>query len=123
MDENTCQEKEKPVDKSALAGMLLRYEEQLRILQQLEASIARCVLQLGQTFVVGNVRARYSNAKRTYDYETYGRELASPEVIQQYTETETITKTDWRLVCKAAGIEVPGVANGTPTVKLIVGEE
>lgn len=54
---------------SELATTLLKWEEKKRSLDALREVIEAAVLELEQTQTVGNVRARYSKGRRTYDYK------------------------------------------------------
>ena len=104
-------------DMSALARDLLKWEQLRRQLDELEAAIKDTVLQIGTTQTVGNVRASYSQGRRTFDYETAGQK-ADPGIIADYTTEELVINTDWRMVCDVAGIEPPVKSQSPPRVSL-----
>lgn len=99
------------IDHRALAELMLDWEEATKIQQSIEEKIKTTVLALGKTQTVGNVRATYSKGRKTYDYETAGRTAPKP-IIDANTEP----KTDWRSVCKDAGIEAPVASQSDPSV-------
>ena len=94
------------MDMSYLAKKMLEWEQARRMCDELEAAIRDSVLQLGKTQTVGNVKATYSKGRKRYDYFQAGG-AASPGIVLECTTTPA-PKTDWRAVCKAAGItEIP----------------
>lgn len=110
------------MDAAVLAQKMLEWRALKMELDKLEFEITEAVLEAGKTVVVGDVRARYRNPRKSYDYETPGS-AAGDDVIQMYTTTETVTKTDWRAVCKAIGVSGIAHVSGEPTVKLILEAE
>ena len=110
------------MDSAVLAKKMLKWRELKLEIEELEAEITEAVLEAGKTVVVGDVRARYRNPRKSYDYETPGR-AAGDELIQQYTTTETVTKTDWRAVCKAIGVSGIARVTGEPSVKIMLEKE
>jgi len=94
-------------DASELAKMMLRWEQQIRALDELEAAIRDSVLEIGQTQTVGNVRASYSAGRKQYDYEeaATGHPMVSDTTVGLFTKTRITTTIDWRAICKHAGIE------------------
>ena len=94
-------------DASELANMMLRWEEQKRLLDVLEEAIRASVLEIGQTQTVGNVRASYSAGRKQYDYEeaATGHPMVSDTTVGLFTKTRTTATIDWRGICKHAGIE------------------
>lgn len=82
-------------DRSALARLMLRWERQTRLLDEIETAIKDTVLQLEETITTGNVRATYSAGRKRYDYETPAQQ-APDDVIAAHTVT--VTKTDWRTI-------------------------
>jgi len=96
-----------------LSWDMLSWEQKRRELDALEEQIKATVLTLGKTQTVGNVRASYSQGRKTYDYETPGRK-APEEIITEHT----VPKTDWRMVCKEAGLDAVVVSQSDPSVSL-----
>lgn len=106
-------------DASQLARLMLLWEEKRRALDELEAAIKDTVLALGKTQTVGNVRATYSNPRKSYDYETPCQEVMIDRAILL---AHSKTVTDWRAVCKAAKIDpivTPGEGPGSVSIKLL----
>jgi hypothetical protein len=126
---------------SELALLLLEWEKAKRALNELEAYIARSVLNLGKTQNVGNVRATYSEGRRKLDYETPGSKAPAGIIelhseVESYVDWEGLARsfepTDilifeythaekviaWNKVCKDAGIEPDVVKQGEPSVTL-----
>jgi len=90
------------MDSSELALTMLRWEEAKKQLDELTAIIQAAVLAIGKTQVVGNVRATYSEGRKTYDYVKAGSS-APIDIINKHT----VPSVDWRSVCQEAGIEAP----------------
>jgi hypothetical protein len=108
---------QKGPDLSALARYLLLWEERRRALDELEAAIRDAVLQLRKTQTVGNVRATFSNPRKSYDYENPGS-AAPPAIIAEHTRSVV----DWRAVCQDAKIDpvvTPGAGPGSVSIKLM----
>lgn len=83
-------------DRSALARLMLRWERQTRLLDEIETAIKDTVLQLEETITTGNVRATYRAGRTRYDYETPARNAAPQEMIDAHTTT--VVKVDWRTI-------------------------
>ena len=103
------------MDPSALAELMLKWERVRRMADEYEQAIKDAVLQMGKSQTVGNVVARHSKGRRSFDYETPGQ-AAPPDVIKAHTET--IVRTDWGAVCKAAEIEPVVTGESGPSVSL-----
>ena len=105
------------MDANELAGKMLEWGQKHAELARLTAEIEAAVLTLGKTQNVGNVRAIYSKGRKRYDYEAGGKN--APEVyVATNTVTKTVVSTDWRSVCKDAGIEDIPYTQGEPSVKV-----
>ena len=110
-------------DKSIVARMMLDWEKKKRRLNELEKCIGDVVMQMGETVVTGNVRAKYSEGRGKYDYEAAARLWAgcTPEIIAIFTKQPT-PKTDWRGVCQHIKVLAEDLNEhltlGTPSVKL-----
>lgn len=112
------------VDMSWLAKMMLRWEEAQLLADKLRARIETAVMQIGETQTVGNVRARYSGGRKSYNYQTAA--ILCPAANQSVIKEFTITPepyTDWRKVCEHAGVERNDIpftkSEPTVTVKLL----
>jgi hypothetical protein len=120
------------MDASTLALKMLEWERKYLELMVLEAEIKEAVLEVRKTQVVGNVRARYSGGRRTYDY---GRSVLNmrARAIQENDHTTldhitnamekhttTVIKRDYRKMCDVLGINgiVVGKSDPSVTVKL-----
>lgn len=108
------------MNSAELAQKMLEWREMKLSLDALEREISSAVLESGKTMVVGDVRARYSNPRKSYDYETPGRG-ASDAIKNEHTKT--VTSTDWRAVCKAIGVSPIMKVTGEASVKLILEAE
>lgn len=109
-------------DASELAKLMLKWEVQRIILDELEAVIKDTVLKAGKTQTVGNVRATYSAGRKSYNYAyaATGHPRVNEAVESLYTKTSTTTTIDWRAICKHAGIkgdELP-FTQGDPSVRV-----
>lgn len=104
------------VNNRELAIAVLAWEKKKRELDDLEQIIKQEVLERGESQTVGNVRVTYRNGRKSYDYEFAGKQ-APVEVIGQFTTEETVIKTDWRAICKHAGIIAP-FSEGSPSVSI-----
>jgi len=115
------------IGRSELAIMMLQWEEKKRALDELETTISQAVLHLGESVTVGNVKAKYSKGRNTYDYESPCRasDRFDAEVDHYTTEVpeEIIpasTKIDFRALAKHLGVDPLVAQPGTPSVKLEV---
>ena len=115
------------IDKARLARYMLKWEEKLIELQEIENLIINSVLLLKQTVDTGNVRATYSGGRKTYQYQdAVNVELMSLgensnaliDVIEDNSTTETVTKTNWKAVCDDFGIDDIPFKQSQPSVKL-----
>ena len=103
------------MDASELALLMLEWEKVQRKAQELEDKIKPVVLEMGKTQTVGNVRATYSQGRKSYDYEEAAATARVPEdVIAVYTTPSV----DWRGLCKALDIEDVPFTQGSPSVSL-----
>ena len=112
------------VDMSVLAQKMLEWEAAKAQLDELTGWIQEAVLPIDKTQTVGNVRATFSNGRKSYDYEAGAKDhpMVSESTISLFTVVpETpLPYVDWRGICKHAGIDVP-FTQGEPkvTVKLV----
>jgi hypothetical protein len=105
------------MDNLEFAKAMIRYEELYKELEGLRALIEDHVLSIGETQSIGNVYAKYSNGRTTYDYEAV-KGIAPKEIVA--LNTEVVEKTDWRSICKALDFEAPIKKQPTPSVKVEV---
>lgn len=105
------------VDKSQLARLMLEWEELRREMDTIETEIKQSVLQIGETQVVGNVRATYNNPRKSYMYEVSAKKrISSPELETLKLEHKK-TSYDWKEICSVMEIEVD-YTEGEPSVTL-----
>ena len=90
------------MDKSELAMLMLEWEKKNHELHLIELKIGDEVMQLKQTFVVGNVRATYSDGRRSFDYESTAR--VDERCSQQIIDIHTKPVIDWKAICEALDI-------------------
>lgn len=112
MDENS-------VDRHKLARLMLRWYDTRQVLDLLEQDIEAAVLRLRETVQTGNVVARYTSGRKTYDYKAAAGDDPDPYVVMQYTES----KVNWRAFClEELGLdqeEIP-FKQGDPSVSVKV---
>lgn len=104
------------MDMSYLAKKMLEWEQAKRSCDELEAAIRDSILQLCETQTVGNVKAQYSKGRRSYDYIQAANEV--PIKIVNLHTTMPLPKTDWKAVCKSAGITDISFTQSDPSVSL-----
>jgi len=123
-------------DPADLAYALLIWGEVRTWMDGLEEVIQDAVIDLGETQVIGYVRARYSKGRDTYGYqqaveETLQEYLDDPnsdprnaEAVQStiagHTTETTTSTTDWKAVCAALKLDAPVIKDGTASVKLLL---
>lgn len=100
-----------------LAQAMLKWEELQRQAKELEESICQAVLELGKTQTVGNVRATFSNPRKSYNYEAAWNSDANPNK-DKIVEYQKISY-DYTKACKDYGIkDIPSTTTGTASVSL-----
>ena len=106
------------MDASELAKMMLDWEKMRRRLDELEEAIRDSVLEIGTTQTVGNVRATYSKGRKSYNYREAadGHPMVSEATIGLFTKSTP--RTDWRGICKHAGIDDVPYTQGDPSVSV-----
>lgn len=118
------------MDARELALKMLEWEDVYDQLMFLEEQIKDAVLKLGKSQTVGNVEARYSGGRRTFDHEGPVN-AARARAIQECDEvtihdittaiemhTETKVTTNWRNVCATLKLEPDVVSKSAPSVSL-----
>lgn len=114
------------MDSNELAKKMLEYGELSAKLSEIETEIKAAVLELGKTQTVGNVRATYSQPRKTYqDWESAVME-AEPEGLDTEKYTEVIPAqvvVNWQKAATDFGIErkawIAEDAKPSVTVKII----
>lgn len=127
-NENQNQPSPKKMPAVEFARKMLQLGELLSQVAQLETELTEQVLLLGRSQSIGNIEAKYSPGRTTYDWKatcvehpTYESERDSWEVLRAiHTETiytAPVSKTDWAAMAKAMGW--PGIVSKppVPTVK------
>ena len=103
------------------AKAMVRYEELHKELKALEAQITDHVMGLEQTQEIGNVKARYSKGRTSYNYEMitsdYPLDTLKPYIAKH---SKMIEKIDWRSICKELDYDPPIANEPTPYVKVEV---
>ena len=69
------------MDAAMLAEKMLEWRRLKLQFNEIEEQIKAAVLEQGKTVVVGDVRARYSKPRKTYDYEATARANAPDDII------------------------------------------
>ena len=109
------------MDSKTLTMKMLEWGELTEKANDLAAEIEAAVLEEGKTQTVGNVRASYSNGRKTYGYQEAAEALGMhQEVLTAYTKT--VVSVDWRKAWQDYGEGDPPVISESPpsvTVKLI----
>jgi hypothetical protein len=99
-----------------LAKKMLEWQELMVQASAIEKEIQAAVLEVGKTQTVGNVRATFSNGRRTFDYETPAKPIAPPELVVLHTEI--IEKIDWKKICDEVGATPIVVSQTDPSVSV-----
>lgn len=105
------------MDKSELAKLMLEWETTKKKLDELADEIKFEVVILGKSQEAGNVKVRYSEGRKTYDYkEAIERAELSDDLLAPY---EKVTRRiDYRKACgDLCGADVP-FEMGEPSVSI-----
>ncbi len=108
------------VDLSFLAAQMLQWERLRYQLDELEAEIKTAVLKLGRTQTVGNVRATYSNGRKTYDYRSAAEtalDSGLPAATVAFAAHEKTTY-DYLAICKELDLTDLPFTQGQPSVSI-----
>ena len=105
------------MDKRRLAEMLLEWADAKEALDDLGRQITYSVLAIGETQTVGYAQAKYSEGRKSYQYQDAVEPMMfsdDPEVadmainVRDKHTTERISTTVvWKKVCEDLGIEAP----------------
>lgn len=111
-------EEYKTVNKRALARDLMTWAAMKERLDELEAAIKDTVLQLGETFTVGDVRATFNSGRKTYNYEgaiaSYSRTHSIGDLRDKYAKLTY----DYKGMCDELGIVTFDWTQSDPSVTL-----
>ena len=109
------------MNNSELAMKMLEWEQMRNRLSAIEKEIQDAVLALGKTQTAGNVRATFSNGRKTYDYESAASFHPMFNEATRALFTQTIEKVDWKAICEHMGVDDLPFTQTEPsvTVKLI----
>jgi len=111
------------VDKSALARLMLEYEDKHRQLKEMEKAIEDMIFRLKETQIVGNVEAKYRKGRKSYKYK---EAVEAHDVPQHIINKHTTTREyySWSKICKDAGIDKDEIECqvGDPSVSIKVKE-
>lgn len=105
------------MDMSELAFKMLEWEKTKRELDLLTKEISEVVLEIGQTQTVGNVRATYSQPRKSYDYTMAIHRALQVEKIgnDSLLQFQTVS-VDYRAACKEFEITDIPVTESDPSV-------
>lgn len=104
------------MNETELARLLLLWEDKKEELAEIEQRIQTEVMALQKSFTVGNITAKYSGGRKTFDYEAAAQGV-DPEIISRHTTTPD-PKTDWKSVCAEAEIELVPFKQTGPSVSI-----
>ena len=111
------------MDMSTLAAKMLEWEKIKGQLDALTKEIQGAVMEIKTTHNVGNVRATYSQGRKSYEYSTaILRAQITTEQLKPFTKTIPATSVvDFRTACKELKIEDIPFTQPEPsvTVKLL----
>jgi len=110
------------MDSKELAQKMLAWGELQEQAAELEAEIKAAVLEIGKTVTNGNVRATYSNPRKTYQSWDEAVMEAEPEGLDPKAYEVVTVTTDWQRAAKDYGIERKAWVdeNAKPSVTLKV---
>lgn len=111
------------VTQHVLAKLLLDWGDLHRQLLVLEDTIQASVLGLGKTVLAGNVRARYSTGRKSFNPRAAVQALDPPVAPETLVLFTSVPKTpaprvDWRGLAKALSLDVP-YEQGEPSVRVM----
>jgi hypothetical protein len=104
---------------SELAQAMLDWEQKRAELDAIEAKIKGTVMQMQKTYTVGNVRATFSQGRKTYDYEEAAQKYSYIRAnFSEVVEKHKSWKVDWKSVCDEIEVEDIPFDQGAPSVTL-----
>ena len=104
---------------SDLAARMLEWEETQRKADALRSEIEAAVLEIGKTQTVGNVRASYSEGRKSFDYgaavmAAVNAGAIEPGAVQGYRTVSF----DYRMMCKDLSIVDVPYTQSEPSVSV-----
>ncbi len=106
-------------DLSALAADMLKWEQKKRELDELEQAIKDTVMQIGKTQTVGNVRATFSNGRKSYDYQRAVESYAAQGLfVDDALAKHSKTVYDYKAICAELLIVAVPFTQSPPSVSL-----
>ena len=116
-----------------LAEAVLKYEDLFRELKSLERDILDAVLYYEKSVELSNIRAKYSEGRKSYDWEGYILEMKSTfdetvlsGLLQKHSKTKTSTSVAWAKIADDLGIKSSDLVEagfqrvGDPSAKIEV---
>jgi len=103
------------MDKIELAEKMIEWRKKRVELDALEDEIKHAIMLNEESFTVADIVGRFNGGKKTFDYESAGKN-APPEIVKHNTKTEE--KIDWKAVCLEAKIKEISSTAGNPSVTL-----
>ena len=116
---------DRSVDRSALAGLMLQWEAEQNKADQTAQKIQNAVMELSETVTVGNVKAKYSKGRNSYNYETpckldprYAEEVDNftTEIAERIIPADFLI--DYGALAKMLGVDPLITKPGVPSVKV-----
>jgi hypothetical protein len=107
------------MDKHELAKLMLEYAEKSRELDRIGRLISDAVMDMGETVVVGDVRATYNSGRKSYDWESAALSHKDGAIPPQFFKVSV----DWRGFCKSMDVDmsnIPVIGETSPSVTLKV---
>ena len=89
------------MDKTELAKIMIEYEDTRRRLDKLGDTISSAVLEMGETVVVGNVRATYNNGRKSYNWQKFAYDNGLVPSADHMT-----VRIDWKSVCDNGDLDL-----------------
>ena len=105
------------MNKSELTAKMLEWEFKKNELDALESQIKNEVMHMEESFDAGNVHARFTGGRKTFDYKGAAKSVPA-ETIEPFTIT--VITTDWKAVCDYVGIKEIPFTTGNPSVSLSI---
>ena len=106
-----------------LPQLMHQWREAKATLEAIEQQISKQVMALGKTQNVDNIRASYSNGRKTLDYQGACKDVPQ-ETLDAYTKViPESRKVDYTALCKGEGIKAPELSKSAPKVTLKLIEE
>ena len=111
------------MDAKELAELMLSWSDAQTEANTLRAKIEAAVMEIGKTQTVGNVKAKFSNGRKSYNYEAAAANhpMVSNATVSLFT-TRPAPRIDWRGICNHAGIDDIPFTVSEPSVSVSLTE-